>query len=111
MAMSPAGRRIHTLRFERPVETRNAVGEVVQSSWVKIARRRGSCDQVSYGETTERNQTVGQSAFSIVVPYVDGLDGTCRVVWESEGNRVLFATSVVARGRDEHVVEASEKTA
>lgn len=111
MAMSPAGRRTHTFRFERPVETRNAVGEVVQSSWVKIARRRGSCEQVSYGETTERNQTVGQSAFQIVVPYVDGLDGTCRVVWESRGGRVLYATSVVERDLDEHVIEASEKTA
>lgn len=111
MAMSPAGSRVHTFRFERPVETRNAVGEVVQSSWVKIARRRGSCEQSSYGETTERNQTVGQSVFSIVVPYVYGLDGTCRVVWESDRGRVLYPTSVVARDRDEHVIEATEKTA
>lgn len=110
MAMSPAGRRTHTLRFERPVETRNAVGEVVQSSWVKIARRRGSCEQVGYGETTERNQTVGQSSFLIVVPYVDGLDGTCRVVWENRGGRLLYPTSIVANDLDEHTIQASEKT-
>jgi hypothetical protein len=111
MALQAAGTRTHTFRFERAIESRNAVGEVVQGSWTKLARRRGSIKQVSYGESNERKQTIGQSSFEIIVPFVDGLDGTCRVVWESGGNRILFPTSVVADERDEHTIEASEKTA
>lgn len=114
--MQPAGTRRETFRFEVATETRNAVGEVVQSSWTKFARRRGSCEQTAYGETTERKQTVGQSTFEIVVPFVryaDGreLDGNCRIVWESRGGRILYPTSVVADGLDEHRITASEKTA
>lgn len=111
MAFHNAGTRTHTFRFERAIETRNAVGEVVQGSWSKLARRRGSIKQVAYGESNERKQTVGQSSFEIICPFVDGLDGTCRVVWESGGGRILYPTSVVADDRDEHTIEASEKTA
>lgn len=113
--LSEAGSRRHTFRFERPVETRNAVGEVVQSSWEKVTRRRGSARQVAYTEGTERQQTVGQSSFEITVPFVryaDGteLDGKCRIVWESNGGRILYPTSVVSDGTLEHTIQASEKT-
>jgi hypothetical protein len=113
--LSPAGQRRHTFRFERPVESRNAVGEVVQGSWEKFARRRGAIRQVAYGESVERHQTVGQSSFEINVPFVrypDGseLDGKCRIVWENNGGRILYPTSVVADGFLEHTVQASEKT-
>lgn len=107
--MQPAGTRRHLFRFERPVETRNAVGEVVHASWSKVGRRRGSCEQLGYGESTERNQTIGQASYQIVIPWLDGLDGTCRVVWESNGGRVLYVTSVVDDERDEQTIQASEK--
>ena len=111
---SPAGERRHTFRFERPIETRNAVGEVLQT-WEKFARRRGSIRQVSYDESVERHQTIGQSSFEITVPFVrypDGreLDGKCRIVWESQGNRTLYPTSVMADGILEHTVSVAEKT-
>jgi hypothetical protein len=110
MALQPAGTRTHSFRIETATVSRNAVGEAIQS-WSKLTRRRGSIKQTSYGETTERKQTVGQSTFEIVIPFVDGLDGTCRIVWESGGNRILYPTSVVADERDEQTIIASEKTA
>lgn len=110
MALSAAGTRKHTFRIETATVSRNAVGEAIQS-WSKLTRRRGSINQTSYGETTERKQTVGQSTFEIVIPFVEGLDGTCRIVWESGGNRILYPTSVVADERDEQTIIASEKTA
>ncbi|CAB4184564.1 Bacteriophage SPP1, head-tail adaptor [uncultured Caudovirales phage] len=112
--LSPAGERRHTFRFERPVETRNSVGEVLQT-WETVCRRRGSIQQVGYQESVERHQTIGQSSFEIVVPFVryqDGreIDGKCRIVWESNRGRVLYPTAVVADGTLEHSFQASEKT-
>lgn len=110
MAFHPAGTRNHTVRFERAVESRNAVGEVVQASWEPIARRRASVRQLSYSEADARGrQVVGQSAYEVVVPFVAGLDGSCRIVWESMGGRLLYVTSVVADETDEQTIEATEK--
>jgi head-tail adaptor len=110
MAMSPAGRRTETLRFERPVETRNAVGEVSSTTWVSIGRRRGSVEQVGYSETQDQGQTSGQASYLIVVPSVSGLDGSCRIVWESRLGRILVVSSVIGDGTDpEQTIQASEK--
>jgi len=105
-----AGRKVHTIRFERPVETRNSVGEIVQSSWTTIARRRCSCEQVSYAETQETGQTIGQASYEIVCQSVAGLDGNVRIIWESRGNRVLYPSSVVGDDADpEQTILASER--
>lgn len=111
---SPAGERRHTFAFQQPTNTRNDVGEVVQT-WTTFTRRRGSIRQVSYDESVERHQTIGQSSFEVTVPFVryaDGreLDGRCRVVWETGGNRVLYPTGVVADGILEHTLQLAEKT-
>jgi hypothetical protein len=105
-----AGNKVHTFRFERPVETRNAVGEVASVSWVKIARRRGSIEQVGYNESQDQGQTSGQASYLIVVPSVPGLDGSSRIVWESRLGRILVVSSVVGDDADpEQTIQASEK--
>lgn len=112
---SPAGTRRDKFRFEAETKARNDFGETVSTGWVAFATRRGSCNQVAYVEGTEGKQTVAQSAFEIVVPFVryaDGteLDGRCRIVWESGGGRVLYPTSVVGLDGLEHSIQASERT-
>jgi len=108
--LSPAGERRHTFRFEKAVETRNAVGEVASTSWVKLARRRGSIDQLAYSEAQSNGQTVGQASWLIICQSVPGLDGTARIIWESRGNRILFVSSVVGdEANPEQVIQASEK--
>jgi len=107
--MRPAGTRIHRVRIEAPVTTRNAMGESVQSSWTTLGRRRASVRQVSYAEATERQQTIGEASFEVVFPYIAGFDSTCRIVWESDGGRVLWPASVVTDEREEHTVTATEK--
>ncbi len=105
-----AGNKVHTFRFERPTETRNSVGEVVTTSWSKIARRRGSIEQVAYSETQETGQTIGQASYLIVCPSVAGLDGNVRIIWESRASRVLFVSSVVGDDADpEQTIQASER--
>ena len=107
---SPAGERRHTFRFERAVETRNSVGEVVTTSWSKIARRRGSIDQLAYSESQETGQTVGNASWLIMCQSVPGLDGSARIIWESRGGRILFISSVVGdEANPEQVITASEK--
>ena len=105
-----AGRKVHTLRFERPVETRNSVGELVTSSWSKIARRRASVEQLAYSESQETGQTIGQASYQIVCQSVSGLDAAVRIVWESRGGRILWPSSVVGDDADpEQTILASEK--
>ena len=105
-----AGRKTHTFRFERPVETRNAVGEVASTTWVKIARRRGSIEQIGYSESQDNGQTSGQASYLIVVPSVHGLDGSSRIVWESRLGRILSVSSVVGDDADpEQTIQASER--
>lgn len=105
-----AGTKTHTFRFERPVETRNSVGEVLTNSFVSIGRRRGSIEQVSYSETQETGQTIGQASWLIVCPSVAGLDGHVRIVWESRGNRILTVSSVVGDdAEDEQTIQAAEQ--
>ena len=105
-----AGMKTHTFRFERPVETRNAVGEISSISWVKIARRRGSIEQVGYSESQDQGQTSGQASYLIVVPSVTGVGGSSRIVWESRLGRILAVSSVVGDDADpEQTIQASER--
>jgi hypothetical protein len=105
-----AGLKVHTFRFERPVETRNSVGEISSISWVTICRRRGSIEQVGYSESRDQGQTAGNASYLIVVPSVPGLDGSSRIVWESRLGRILVVSSVVGDDADpEQTIQAAEK--
>ena len=87
--------------IEYPAETRNALGETLQT-WTTFARVRAFVREASYSEQERRQQVGGTISHTVMLRYVPGVTGKMRFRWESRDNRLLYISSVVERGfRDE----------
>lgn len=87
--------------IEYPAETRNALGETLQT-WTTFARVRAAVREASYSEQERRQQVGGTLSHTVLLRYVPGVTGKMRFRWTSRGDRLLYISSVVERGfRDE----------
>jgi len=87
--------------IEYPAETRNALGETIQT-WTTFARVRASVQESSYSEQQRRQQIGGTISHTVMIRYVAGVTGKMRFRWTSRGDRLLYIASVVEQGfRDE----------
>lgn len=105
----PAGLLRETVRVEYPQETRNSLGESVQT-WHPFANVRAYVEPLSYSEQSRRQQIGGTASHLVRIRHLAGLTGQMRLVWTSRDNRVLYISSVVERGhRDEHELTCEEQ--
>lgn len=109
MAGVPGGLLRETVRIEAPEETRNSLGESVQT-WNTFAERRAYIEPLSYLEQSRRQQIGGSVSHSVRIRYTPGLTGQMRLVWLNRENRVLYISSVVEKGnREEHELTCEEQ--
>lgn len=105
----PAGILREKFVIEAPAETRNLVGESVQT-WSTIGERLGSYEAQAYIEQDRRGQIGGSVTATVRIRYFPGLTGGHRLRWVSRDNRLLFISSVVERGnREEHELTVEEQ--
>lgn len=105
----PAGLLRETVRVEYPQETRNSLGESVQT-WHTFAERRAYVEPLSYSEQSRRQQIGGSASHLVRLRYLPGLTGQMRLVWTSRDDRVLYVSSVVEKGhREEHELTCEEQ--
>lgn len=105
----PAGILREKFAIEAPVESRNSVGESVQS-WTTIGERLGSYEAQAYIEQDRRGQVGGSVSATVRIRYFPGLTGGHRLRWVSRGNRILYISGVVERGhREEHELTVEEQ--
>lgn len=92
--------------IESPTETRNDVGELVQT-WREVGRVFGSYQAVSYAELTRRGQVGGNTSATVMIRYYPGLQANWRLRWLSrDAARVLYISAVVEQG-DREAMELS----
>jgi SPP1 family predicted phage head-tail adaptor len=107
--MLPAGDLQEFVVIEYPVEVRNDLGEATQT-WREFAKRWASVQGIGYSEQERRKQVTAQASHIVRVRFVKGITGKMRVRWASSGNRLLFISSVVERGRsEEHELACEEQ--
>lgn len=107
----PAGLLRELFAIEYPTETRNALGESVQS-WTEVARVYGSYEAVTYSEQARRSQVGGSTQATVRIRYRDDLRGNWRLRWVNRGGRVLYISSVVEKGaREELELTVDEEAA
>lgn len=97
MGVLASGRLREWFAIESPTETRNEVGELVQT-WAEVARVFGSYDALSYVELTRRGQIGGNTSGTVMIRYYPGLQANWRLRWLSRGGRVLYISGVVEQG-------------
>lgn len=107
--MLPSGILRERVIIEKASETRNALGEAIQT-WHKYAERMAAVEPVAYSEGVRRQQTGGDITYTVRMRYVDGLAGAMRLRWVTRGNRILWVAGILERGhREEHEVTAEER--
>lgn len=95
--------------IEEPKESRNALGEAVQT-WETFATRRASIEAVGYSESIRRQQTGGELSHTVRLRFVPGLRGSMRLRWLSRSDRILWISGIVERGhREEHELACAER--
>jgi head-tail adaptor len=95
--------------IEAPVESRNTLGET-SLAWVQVAKRWASVQASSYYEQERRKQVGGIGSHIVRMRYVPGLTGKMRIRWASRGNRILYISSVIEKGRrEEHELTVDEQ--
>ena len=105
----PAGLLREVFAIEEPTETRNELGESVQT-WDEIGRRYGAYEALSYIEQDRRGQIGGSVSATVRIRYFPGLTGQQRLRWVSRSDRILYVSSVVERGhREEHELTVEEQ--
>lgn len=105
----PAGILRETVVIEAPAESRNSLGETIQT-WATFASRRASVVADSYSESQQRGQVIGTGGFTVRMRYVEGLTGKMRLRWQSRGDRILYVASVTEiNDREEHRLSCEEK--
>lgn len=108
--MLDSGSLREVLVIEEAIEARNVVGEVAQTGWRELGRRRASVQQTSLSESQQLQQTSSTASFEIHMRYFAPLVAGMRLRWESRGDRLLYVSSVIERGyREEHEVYAEER--
>lgn len=111
MGVLPAGMLREYFAIESPTETRNDVGELVQT-WEEEARVFGSYQAVSYAELTRRGQVGGNTSATVMIRYYPGLQANWRLRWLSrDENRLLYISAVVEQGNREAMELSVEEMA
>jgi SPP1 family predicted phage head-tail adaptor len=92
--------------IQQASETRNAMGEVVQS-WVTFAERWASVDGLSSREFLLQGQQQSEISHRVRLRYVPGMRNTMRFLWRG---RVLEMTSLLEHNnRSEHEALCTER--
>lgn len=108
--MLPAGILRERVVIEAPQEVRNALGEATPV-WHRVADRMASVEAIAYSETQRRQQTGGDTTYTVRMRYMEGLTGAMRLRWVTRGNRILSIAGIIERGhREEHEVTAEERS-
>jgi len=104
--MIDPGRLRERITIQAATETRNAIGEVVQS-WATFAERWASVDGLSSREVLLQGQQRTEISHRVRLRYVDGFKSTMRILWRG---RVLEITSLLEHGnRSEHEALCTER--
>jgi len=104
--MIDPGRLRERVTIQQATETRNAMGEVVQS-WVTFAERWASVDGLSSREFLLQGQQQSEISHRVRLRYVPGMKATMRFLWRG---RVLEMTSLLEHGnRSEHEALCTER--
>ena len=98
--MRSSGELVERFELQRPTSSRNEAGENVPG-WEKVRDLLGSYEATSYAEASRRGQIGGNRMATVFVRWVDGVDGSMRLVWRSNGDRILMISSAVPIGRRE----------
>lgn len=105
----PAGRLRELVAVETVAETRNSLGEPVQT-WSTLATRRAEIVADSYTEAEQRDQVIGTQSFTVRMRFVPGLTGKMRLRWMNRGDRLLYVSGIrEVNHREEHEITAQEK--
>lgn len=104
--MIDPGRLRERITIQAATETRNAIGEVVQS-WATFAERWASVDGLSSREFLIQGQQQTDITHRVRLRYVDGFTSTMRILWRG---RVLEITSLLEHAnRSEHEALCTER--
>lgn len=111
MGVLPAGMLREMFAIESPTETRNDVGEMVQT-WTERGRVFGSYQAVSYAELSRRGQVGGNTSATVMIRYYPGLQANWRLRWISrDEHRLLYISAVVEQGNREAMELSVEEVA
>ena len=93
---------------QQATETRNSLGEVVQS-WSTYATVWASVEGISSREALQQGQVQTDVSHRVQIRYLDGLKQTMRLSWRG---RILEIVSVLEHGnRSEHELICQETVA
>lgn len=107
--MIPAGTLRDLFAIESPTETRNDLGESVQT-WSEVGRRLGAYEASTYSEVDQAGGVSGTVSATVRMHYFPGLTGKHRLKWLSRDNRILYVSAVIERNnRREHEVSVEER--
>ena len=108
--MLPAGILRERIVVEEARENRNPLGESVQT-WHTVARRAASVQAIAFVESTRRQQTGGDTSYTVRMRYFPALTAAMRIRWESRGDRILWIAGFLERGvREEHELTCEERS-
>lgn len=104
--MIDPGRLRERITIQRATETRNALGESVQS-WETFSERWASVEGLSSREVLLTGQQQTEVTHRVRLRYVEGFTSTMRILWR---NRVLEITSLLEHAnRSEHEALCTER--
>lgn len=104
--MIDPGRLRERITIQQATETRNALGESVQS-WETFAERWASVEGLSGREVLLTGQQQTEVTHRVRLRYTDGFTSTMRILWR---NRVLEITALLEhRHRSEHEALCTER--
>jgi SPP1 family predicted phage head-tail adaptor len=107
--MLSAGTLRELFAIEAPTETRNDLGESVQT-WTEVGRRLGSYEASTYSEVDRRGQIGGSVTALVRIHYFAGLTGKHRLKWLSRDDRLLYISAVVEQdNRRTHELTVEEQ--
>jgi head-tail adaptor len=85
-----------TFVVERSVITRDAAGGAIET-WQTVATIFGDYEATSYSEQARRGQMGGGVSATVRTRWLAGVTGAMRLRWSSNGNRLLYISSVVPK--------------
>lgn len=104
--MIDPGRLRERVTIQQAAETRNGLGETVQS-WATFAERWASVDGLSSREVLLQGQQQTEISHRVRMRYVDGMTSTMRILWRG---RVLEIASLLEHNnRSEHELLCTER--
>jgi SPP1 family predicted phage head-tail adaptor len=104
-----AGQLRESIVIERPIESRNELGEFVRS-WEPWATLRAAVEPVNFNESINRQQAGGAATHTVRTRWIAGLDTKMRIRWASRDDRILWISGAVERGnRQSWEITAEER--